>query len=149
MPFTFNDDLSTTRDKVRARIGDIDSSNVLMQDATVDAYISEHTSVVRASIACVRFILGALARSMTRNVLGISGSIAEATANYQIMLTDLEREAAMDTGIESPSLSIASVHALNTANGVSKAPPRFQSGMFDNDQDASAYDSPDWGSNGG
>ena len=144
MAFTFNDDLSTDRDLVRARIGDIHQTNPIMQDATIDAYLVLNIAVLRTCIACVRFILGALARQNTRNVLGISGNIAEATANYQVMLADLMAESATDTGMRCPSISITQVDLLNEANGTTAVPPRFQDGMFDYVSDNSADHSPDW-----
>ena len=144
MAFTFNDNLSTDRDKVRARIGDIDINAPLLQDATIDAYLASEGGLLRTSVACVRFILGVLARQNTRNVLGISGSIAEATANYQVMLADLLAEAVTDTGFKCPSISITEVDRLNSTNGTTSVPPRFQDGMFDNVSDSSANRSPDW-----
>lgn len=65
MAFTFNPDLSTPRDQVRQRIGDTDSTDVELQDATIDAYLTMMAnSVLNVAYRCATDLMAKYARQV-------------------------------------------------------------------------------------
>ena len=93
MAFTFDPALSTDRDKVRFKIGDVDSGAPLLQDETVDALLVINAGVLETSIAAVKAILAKLSRDADKTALGITSNLSQKSAQYRAVLRDLEAEA--------------------------------------------------------
>ena len=131
MAWNYNDTLPTTRDKVRFRIGDIDTDRQLLQNETIDALLEEYgDSVLRVSVVSVRSILAQLARDINRNVIGISSDIGQATDHFRSLLAELVAEMNTDGGLYPGAISVARERILNEQNGRTYKAPDFEQGQF-------------------
>lgn len=93
MTFTFSStDLSTDLAKVRVRIGDTKSAAMLLTDEEINAALTASSTVLAATVACVKLILAAIARDVDANAGGISTSRSQKTTHYRDLLRDLEAE---------------------------------------------------------
>ena len=132
MVWSYDDSLPTARDKVRFRIGDIDTDRQLLQNETIDALLTEYNDgVLRTSVVAVRSILAQLARDIDRSVLGISGSIDQATEHFRALLAELVGEMNTAGGIYPGVLSVANERIMNDQNGRTYKAPDFEQGQFD------------------
>ena len=132
MAWSYDNALPTSRDRVRFRIGDIDTDRQLLANETIDALLATYgDSVLRVSVISVRSILALFARDVDRSVMGISGSVDEVTQHYRALLLDLENEQTVEAGVYPGAISIATRTALDTQNGGTYIAPDFKLGMFD------------------
>ena len=93
MAFTFSDSLSSNLDKVRFKIGDTDSTDALLQDATINALLSEHNNDLElTSISCVRAIIAKFNRTVDRNAAGMTANRSIIVQNYRDLLRELTRQ---------------------------------------------------------
>lgn len=105
MSWSFDDSLSTDRDRIRLRIGDTDTNDQLLSNETVDALLLTRTSVILAAIDCVQAIIAKLAREIDRSNIGMSGSRSQKTTHFHSVLRELQKEAQMDTGMKVGGIS--------------------------------------------
>ena len=147
MSFSFNDSLGTTRDVVRAKIGDTDADRALLTDEAIDKLLNDNNqSIPRTCIDAVRIILATFTRNIDRSMSGLSSSVDQVTAHYRALLEDLEKEAATNTGVYPGAIKVATLDDLQKNQGAGKTyvPPDFSTGMFDNTTPTAAETAPDW-----
>ena len=143
MSWTYSDSLATPLDKVRFRIGDTDPNREILSNETISAILAEYNNaVLRTSVICVRGILALLTRDTNRSVMGVSGSVDQATVHYRDLLRDLIAEMNTESGLYPGAITIATHDNLDTQNGDTMVPPDFQQGQFD--QTRSRGEGPDW-----
>jgi len=100
MSWSFNESLTTDRDKVRLRIGDTDTNDQILSNETIDALLTEHGSdVMLATISCVRAIIAKYARNMTRGAVGMTADMSVFVAHYQELLSDLIKQNRGNSGV--------------------------------------------------
>ena len=100
MAWSFNESLTTDRDKVRLRIGDTDTNDQILSNETIDALLTEHSSdVMLATISCVRAIIAKYARNMTRGAIGMTADMSVFVAHYQELLSDLIKQNRGNSGV--------------------------------------------------
>ena len=146
MAWTYDENLPTPRDKVRYRIGDTDTNRQMVSNETLDALLNEYNnSVLRVAVIAIRGILADLTRDTNRSVMGISGSVDQATVHYRDLLRDIIAEMNTETGLYPGAISIARHNTLQEQNDTTMIPPDFSQGMFD--QQRQTNDSTKW--NGG
>jgi len=93
MAWSFNESLSTDRDKVRLKIGDTDTNDQILANETIDAILTEHSSdVMLATISCVRAIIAKYSRKLNRSAAGMSADMTVFVAHYQQLLSDLIKQ---------------------------------------------------------
>ena len=132
MAWSYDNALPTSRDRVRFRIGDTDPDRTLIANETLDALLATYgDSVLRVSVIAVRAILAQFARDVNRNVIGISGSVAEMTTHYRALLADLEAEQVTDAGVYPGAIAVATRRALEAENGTTYIAPDFTLDQFD------------------
>ena len=144
MSWSYSDSLGTSKDKVRFRIGDTQSLTPLLTDENINALLTEYNdNVLRVACICVKGILASLTRDTNRSVMGISGSVDQATTHYRDLLRDLVADMNTDGGIYPGAIQIATVDTLDAENNTTAVPPDFRQGQFDIQSTTSAY-SKDW-----
>ena len=144
MSWNYSDSLGTSKDKVRFRIGDVNSLAPLLTDELISAMLTTYNdNVLRVACVCVKGILAQLTRDTNRSVMGISGSVDQATVHYRDLLRDLIADMNTDGGIYPGAIKIATVDNLDDANGDTMVPPDFRQGQWDMQSTTSAY-SKDW-----
>lgn len=90
MSWSFDDSLSTNRDKVRLKIGDINTADQILSNETIDALLTEHGSDVELSaISCCRAIIAKYNRALDRNAAGMSANRSIIVDNYRALLSEL------------------------------------------------------------
>jgi hypothetical protein len=100
MSWSFDDSLSTNRDKVRLRIGDTNTNDQILSNETIDALLTEHSSdVMLATISSVRAIIAKYSRNMSRSAVGMSADMAVFVAHYQDLLSDLIKQNRGNSGV--------------------------------------------------
>ena len=134
MSFSFNESLTSDLDKVRLRIGDTDSEEVLLSNETINALLTIRNDVVLASIDCIEAILGKFAREIDRQALGLGGPRSKKTTHYQALLKELRAEAARgSTGVFFGGGSIAEKESIREDTDKPLAP--FRLNQFKNNED--------------
>jgi len=100
MSWSYSDSLSTDRDKLRFKIGDVDTDSQLLSDELLDALLTTRGDPTLAAINAVEGILAKFARDIDRGALGLGGSRSQKTQFYRDLLKELRAEAARgDTSI--------------------------------------------------
>ena len=94
MSWSYSDSLSTDRDKLRFKIGDVDTNDQLLSNELLDALLTERGDPVLAAIAAVEGILAKFAREIDRAALGLGGSRSQKTQFYRDLLKELRAQAA-------------------------------------------------------
>jgi len=93
MSWSFDDSLTTDRDKVRLKIGDTDTNDQILSNETIDALLTEHSDdVMLTTISSVRAIIGKYARQMNRGAVGMSADMSIFVTHYQDLLSDLIKQ---------------------------------------------------------
>lgn len=99
MSWSYSDSLGTDRDRLRFRIGDVDTNDQLLSNETLDALLTARPDPTLAAIDAIEGILAKFAREIDRGSLGLGGSRSQKTQFYRDLLKELRAEAARgDTG---------------------------------------------------
>lgn len=123
MTWTYSNALTTTKDKVRFRVGDTNIDKPLLDDEEIASMLSLFGDDVRlATVACIKAIIAKLARDYDRSNLGMSAQRSQQIQHYRDLLTEYQ-----GTGIDS-----AAGVAEMFVGGLSKA----TEDSFDDDPDA-------------
>ena len=99
MAFTYNTTLSASRDQLRFLISDVDSANVIFQDAELDGVLSLASNVFRAAALSLRaraasFIEKAIQYSIGADVRGqLSVDRREIISNFNLLIASYEARA--------------------------------------------------------
>jgi hypothetical protein len=134
MTWSYDESLPTDRDKVRFRIGDIDTEEQLLSNETLDTLLTIRDDVVLASIDAVEGILAKFAREIDRQALGLGGPRSQKTLHYRELLKELRAEAARSsTGIFFGGGSLAQKDAILSNPDAPKAP--FRLNQWKNNED--------------
>ena len=107
MSFSFNDDLSTDLDYVRFYIGDTDSSNYLVEDATITAILSTHSNPLNAAIVICRNLTAKYSSMASQSIGSVSVSYGDISKKYQSLVVELKAMLADQAGIYAGGLSQA------------------------------------------
>jgi len=104
--WTFSESLTTTRDKLRLRIGDTDSGDPLLSNETLDVLLTDKgDDLALASIDAVRAIIAKLGREFDRSAAGVSGSRSQKVQHFHDLLKQLTKESRLSTGVVVGGLS--------------------------------------------
>lgn len=134
MTWSYNENLSTDRDKVRFRIGDTDTDDQLLSNETIDALLVIRNDVVLASIDSVQAILAKFAREIDRQALGLGGPRSQKTTHYENLLKILRAEA--DKGATGVFYGGATIAEKDDALADTTKPrPPFRLDQFNNLED--------------
>ena len=134
MTWSYDESLPTDRDKIRFKIGDIDTEEQLLSNETLDTLLVIRNDVTLASIDAVEGILAKFAREIDRQALGLGGPRSQKTLHYRELLKELRAEAARgSTGIFFGGGSIAEKTAILSDPDKPKAP--FRIDQFKNNED--------------
>ena len=134
MTWSYNENLSTDRDKVRFRIGDTDTDDQLLSNETIDALLVIRNDVVLASIDSVQAILAKFAREIDRQALGLGGPRSQKTTHYENLLKILRAEADKGaTGVFYGGATIAEKE--DAIADTTKPRPPFRLDQFNNLED--------------
>jgi hypothetical protein len=113
MSWSYSDNLSTDRDKLRFRIGDVDSTDPLLTNELLDSLLATRGDPTLAAINAVEGILAKFAREVDRSALGLGGARSQKSQFYRELLKELRAEAARgSTGVFFGGASIAAKEAL-------------------------------------
>lgn len=131
MTFSFDINLTADRDKIRLRVGDTDSRDVLLDDETIDAILTiRNGDVTTASLDSVRAILGVLSRDIDRNNLGMSANRSQKMTHYEGVLAELVKEARVMGGIFVGGVSRSEKRKLEADSDFEQ--PELYLGVHDN-----------------
>tara|TARA_R110000824_G_C14951674_1_gene650997 strand:- start:129 stop:578 length:450 start_codon:yes stop_codon:yes gene_type:complete len=131
MSWSYNESLPTDRDKVRLKVGDVDTADQLLSNETLDALLTENSSdIVLTSIAAVRAIIASYTRTLARSAAGMSADTTIFFTHYQELLADLLKQNRGNSGARySGSFSRSRQETINSDSDFIK--PDFSRGEFD------------------
>lgn len=131
MTYSFDINLGTTRDRIRARLGDTDENHVLLDDQTYDALLTLRSDdFISAAIDSCRAIQGKMHRDIDRSNVGVTANRSQRFNQIETVLRDLIRESNVQGGIFVGGLSIAGKEALES--DADFVQPTFKVGDMDN-----------------
>jgi hypothetical protein len=131
MSWSYSDALTTDRDKLRFRIGDVDTNDQLLSDELLDALLDARASPILAAIDAVEGILAKFAREIDRSALGLGGPRSQKTQFYRDLLKELRAQAARgDTDVFFGGGSISQRDSNLDDSDLPRTP--FRLGLFDN-----------------
>ena len=132
MSWSYSDSLTTSLDKVRFRVGDTDTNRQMVSNELITALLSQHNdNVLRVSVIVIRGILAQLTRETNRSLMGISGSVDQATTHFRDLLRDIIAEMNTEAGVYAGAINISTVTDFELEDGVSKVAPDFKQGQWD------------------
>jgi len=100
MAWTFSESLTTTRDKLRLRIGDTDTNDQLLANETLDVLLSDRSDdLALAAVDAVRVIIAKLGREFDRSAVGVGGQRSQKVLHYTDLLKQLTKESRLSTGV--------------------------------------------------
>jgi len=131
MSWSYSDSLSTDRDRLRFRIGDVDTNDQLLSNETLDALLTTRPDPTLAAIDAIEGILAKFAREIDRGSLGLGGSRSQKTQFYRDLLKELRAEAARgDTGAFFGGSSVSGKETIQEDEDKPLTP--FRLNQFDN-----------------
>ena len=131
MTWSYSDSLSTDRDMLRFKIGDVDTDAQLLSNELLDALLTSRGSPTLAAIDAVEGILAKFARDIDRSALGMGGARSQKTQFYRDLLKELRAQAARgDTDVFFGGGSISQRDSNLDDSDLPRTP--FRLGMFDN-----------------
>lgn len=90
MSWSFDESLSTNRDKVRLKLGDTDTTSQLLSNETISALLTEHNDDVdMTTISCCRAIIAKFNRTIDRSGAGMNANRSIIVENYRQLLSEL------------------------------------------------------------
>ncbi len=98
IPWTYDQALSTDRDRVRLMIGDVDVNDQLLSDSELDAYVTGTYNIDRVAANLCRFIAGKFARLVSGSVDGVRISIQQKYTHYRQLAVVYDDAALASTG---------------------------------------------------
>ena len=100
MSWTFSESLTTTRDKLRLRVGDTDANDPLLSNETLDVLLTDKgDDLALAAIDAVRAIIAKLGREFDRSAVGVGGSRSQKVQHFHDLLKQLTKESRLSTGV--------------------------------------------------
>lgn len=135
MTWTYDDTLSTDRDKVRLQVGDTDTDDELITNEGIDYVLSRYDDVDLATYKTAQIILAGpkMARAVDRQGTGFSASRSQKFQHLKDIVSQW-RSAANLTAVG--TLTGGSVSEKTSLESDSDyVPAAFEQGLHDNDQD--------------
>lgn len=96
MAFTY--DISTDLGKVRWRVGDTEDAGHLLEDAEINAVLSDTANLDAAAVRCCEAILAKLGKRADRSVVGINTSRSQQFTQYKDLLAELRARVSLGGG---------------------------------------------------
>lgn len=96
MPWSYEPDLPTDKDKVRLLIGDTDTDDQLLVDSEIQHFIDTHGNLNRAAAECCRAIAAMYAREVSRSIGGLQGDFSAKHRQYLAMAENLDSNTHLD-----------------------------------------------------
>ena len=97
MAFSYNPSLATTKDWIRFRLGDTDSSwdaRMRLEDEEINAVLAEVGARIQAALRCAKALRARLARYVDTSNTGLSVWASQRFAHLTEVIRELEQEAA-------------------------------------------------------
>jgi len=132
MTWSYSELLLSSKDKVRAMIGDVNSASPLLTDEQINFAIGQRRSLPRSAAMCCRMIAAKFAREVSTSVDGFSASDNQKADAYSKMAAEFEAEAAQSESSEMGGTSPFADDALATEALSDSREPIFTIGMGSN-----------------
>lgn len=136
MSFSYNpSDLSTSeKDQVRFLIGDVDSSNPILQDEEIDFAIDSQSNVYYAAAECAIAIAARYAPDVNVTIDGMSVQNQDKMKKYQAIANNLRMRATSNPKFApAPIITGISISDMQSVDQNSDRPASaFEIGEFDN-----------------
>ena len=92
MSWTYDNNITTDRDKVRLLIGDTNEADQQLQDGEINFFLSSESNVYRAASKAARALAGFYARKVDKAVGDLKLSLSQRSKAYLAMADDLQSQ---------------------------------------------------------
>lgn len=134
MTFSYNDSLSTDKDKVRQLLGDIDQDDALVSDEAIKNFVAQYGNIYFAAAALADGIATKFARMPSMSFSGLSLQGADRAQQYRELAISLRNQATVSApgGIGIPEVTGVSQSAMQIVEtDTDRDPNRFKVGQDD------------------
>jgi len=93
MAWSYDDTLSTDRDKVRFLVGDTDTNRQLLSNSEIDFLVTENPDYRQAAVNSCDAIIAKLSRDVDRNGPGMNATRSQQIQHYKDLKIELKKKA--------------------------------------------------------
>jgi len=129
MAFTYTDPGTSSRDWIRWRVGDTDSTDPLQTDAEIAAALATYGSKFKAASAVARAIAAKFSRKADIGMDQLSISHSQKAKAYLALAGEIEAGVAQDAGCVG-AIGISVADRDTERDDEDRPGPAFSSGMF-------------------
>jgi len=129
MTWTYTDPGTSSRDWIRWRVGDTDTSDQLQTDEEIAAALGTYGSKFKAAAAVARAIAAKFSRKADMGMDQFSVRHSQKAAAYLALASDIEAGVALDAG-RVASIAISETDRQTEMDDDDRPMPAFTSGMF-------------------
>jgi len=129
MTWTYTDPGTSTRDWIRWRVGDTDTSDQLQTDEEIAAAVATYGSKFKAAAAVARAIAAKFSRKADMGMDQFSVRHSQKAQAYLKLAADIEAGVALDAG-RVGSIAISVADRATEMDNDDRPEPAFTSGMF-------------------
>lgn len=131
MTFTYSDAEATTRDKLRGKIGDINTKRQMLSNEILDNVLGDFANnLALSAIEGIKRILARLARDVDRSGLGITSNRSQQILHYQDLLGEMKREGIVGSTMFVGGISVADKVSFDEDSDLVQ--PQIRRGQDDN-----------------
>jgi hypothetical protein len=132
MSWTFENDYSLDRDKVRLLVGDTDTNEQLVADEAIAWALTEEGSIYLASATIAESIASTFARKVDFTSGDESMKCSQMAENYMKKATDLRKRANKKTFVSPYAGGLSKAEKLDSSQSDDLVKPEFKKDMFNN-----------------
>lgn len=130
MTATYNASLLTPTDRVRDRVGDVDTTQPLVADETIQAYLAQGLSETKTAARVARNIAAIYARRVTTESDHTNSILSDLYKHYSDLANALDSEARLEGPSPAASdQSTSSILVSGTCRGRDDRPYPFADGV--------------------
>lgn len=130
MTFSFNINLADEVSQVRQWLGDTDSTNVELQDETIQAILTSGLSVIKTAARCARNLAAKYARLVDSENDRQSQKASQAFKQYTSLAQDLDSQALQQMAPAGAGAGTAGIDVGGTVRGPDDRPYFASDGLW-------------------
>ena len=132
MSWTFENDYSLDRDKIRLLVGDTDTNEQLVADEAIAWALTEEGNIYLAAAIIAESIASTFARKADTSVGDIKINCSTMASNYMAKAADLRKRANKKTFVSPYAGGLSKAEKLASSQSDDLVKPEFKKGMFNN-----------------
>jgi hypothetical protein len=133
MTWSYNTALTADKDKVRALIGDTDTTDQILSDEEITFFISQTGNIYSASARACKAIAAKFSRLTDTEIEGVSDRLSQMVKHYNDLAASYDRDAAKFGATIVPVVTGVSYNAMRLVDAdTDRVDPAFTMSQFNN-----------------